>query len=246
MSIHVLSWVLRESPTTGAQRLVLISLADHARDDGSSAWPSVATMQRDARLKSRRSVQSALRNLEEAGAIEQTGRHESGTAIYAVKMGGAKNAPAQSEAGGAQSTTSGGANSAPKPSIDPSEDPSLSLPVPDSTDEVQEVYLHWLACFGYTTIDRKLTDGRRRKVRARLKDCERAKIDEAIRRVAASSWHRRNGHTDLTMILASPEKVDYYAGLPPRDDSNGNGRKSVGRSGQDLRMAAEEARRRGQ
>jgi hypothetical protein len=87
MSVHVVSWVLRSSPETLGRRLVLLVLADHAREDGSSSWPAVETIAEQARL-SRRQAQRALRDLESSGAITATGRSAKGTFVYSVNMSG--------------------------------------------------------------------------------------------------------------------------------------------------------------
>jgi len=93
VSVHVVSWVLRSSPERLGRRLVLLVLADHAKEDGTAAWPSVETIAEQARL-SERQARRALRELELAGAIEQTGRSSKGTNVYTVKMtGGGQNDP---------------------------------------------------------------------------------------------------------------------------------------------------------
>jgi hypothetical protein len=69
MSVRVLGWALREAPVTSkTDLLVLIVLADHAHDDGSGAYPSVATIAKLARM-SPRGVHVALRNLEATALI---------------------------------------------------------------------------------------------------------------------------------------------------------------------------------
>ena len=93
MSVHVVSWVLRSSPERLGRRLVLLVLADHAREDGTGAWPRVETIAEQARL-SERQARRALRELELAGAIVNTGRSSKGTHVYTVKMtGGGQNDP---------------------------------------------------------------------------------------------------------------------------------------------------------
>ena len=87
MSVHVISWVLRHSDETLGRRLVLLVLADHAREDGSSAWPSIDTIATQARL-SKRQAQRCLRDLESSGAIVETGRSAAGTHVYNVAMQG--------------------------------------------------------------------------------------------------------------------------------------------------------------
>lgn len=49
MSVQAISWVLENSPTKNGSRLVLLSIANHANDHG-EAWPSMATMAREANL----------------------------------------------------------------------------------------------------------------------------------------------------------------------------------------------------
>jgi hypothetical protein len=74
MSIEAISWVLNDAPIPANRRdasslaMVLVGLANHADPDGCNAVPSVATLVRYTRL-SERSVQNALRALEELGLI---------------------------------------------------------------------------------------------------------------------------------------------------------------------------------
>lgn len=69
MSVQAISWVLDNSPTVGTDRLVLISLANHADQRGESSWPSVFTIMREAGA-SERAVQTSLRNLATEGRID--------------------------------------------------------------------------------------------------------------------------------------------------------------------------------
>jgi hypothetical protein len=71
MSIQAVAWVLEhERTTTGAERLVLLALANHAGADG-EAWPSVETIMAEANLARRRSVTDALTALARKGLIER-------------------------------------------------------------------------------------------------------------------------------------------------------------------------------
>lgn len=83
MSYQTVQWVLRHSPARGAARLVLVVLAQYAERDGSSAHPGIDTIVGQAQC-SERSVQYALRALEDAGCIRLTGRRPSGTAVWQV------------------------------------------------------------------------------------------------------------------------------------------------------------------
>lgn len=122
MSYVVVQFVRRHSQAKGATLAVHIVLAEHARSDGTNAHPSVARIAAETRC-SRRTVQYALRTLEDAGCIRRTGLRRSGTIVYAVLMTDAAKGPVPRFAdvadcaGGAQSTTSRGATSAPEPSV---------------------------------------------------------------------------------------------------------------------------------
>lgn len=69
MSIRALEWALKYAPiSTATEHLVLIGLADHAKEDGTAAWPSQARLADYARCSDRQ-VRRCLRSLEEAGTI---------------------------------------------------------------------------------------------------------------------------------------------------------------------------------
>lgn len=71
MSIEAIAWVLNHAPCDNpTQRLVLVALANHARPDGTAAFPSVATICRYTAL-SERAIRYHLDSLEEAGLIER-------------------------------------------------------------------------------------------------------------------------------------------------------------------------------
>lgn len=80
-----MSWVLDESDERLGRRLVLLALANYAHDDGTQAWPSIATLSRASRL-SESQARRCLHQLEQAGAIVKTGTSRHGTGIYAVVM----------------------------------------------------------------------------------------------------------------------------------------------------------------
>lgn len=135
MSLRVMSWVLDESPAKLGPRLVLLVLAEYAHDDGSKAFPSVATIQRKARM-SERGTRDALRKLEGDGLIRCVGATKSGTRIYTVigpfnaedldAVGGAaESAPGRMQRERGQNAAQGRLDSAPDPGTDPP-DPSLS------------------------------------------------------------------------------------------------------------------------
>lgn len=126
MSVHVMSWVLRNSEERLGRRLVLLVLADHASEDGTGAWPSVATIAREARMSESQS-RECLRRLEDSGAIRKTGeKSSSGTYIYDVLMEGAPES-----GGGTESTAKGhrkADSEAPEIGAEPSLEPSEGQP----------------------------------------------------------------------------------------------------------------------
>lgn len=87
MSVQAIGWVLEHSEEKLAPRLVLLALANHAGPDGSSAFPSIATIQRETRL-SHGAVCKALDGLRGRGAIRKMGRRRHGTVVYAIVMAG--------------------------------------------------------------------------------------------------------------------------------------------------------------
>lgn len=74
MGVEAISWALTEAPIPRDRRdasslaIVLVGLANHAGPDGRNAFPAIATLSTYTRL-SPRSVQYALRALEELGLI---------------------------------------------------------------------------------------------------------------------------------------------------------------------------------
>lgn len=75
MSIQAVSWVLESSPARGTDRLVLISLANHAGtspvNGAWESWPGVDTIAREAGLDRTRTVQESLSRLITGGSVER-------------------------------------------------------------------------------------------------------------------------------------------------------------------------------
>jgi hypothetical protein len=138
VSVQALTWVLDRSEAKLGARLILLAIANHADKYGEQCWASVRTLAEAARL-SERQTRVNLRVLEDAGEIEEVGRHPKyGTHVYRLpKMAaqtlpvGEATAPAESAPGNRPS--SGGQNhagsvseTAPEPSSNPSQ-PSKKL-----------------------------------------------------------------------------------------------------------------------
>lgn len=78
MSVRLMGAVF-ELDVAAGEKLVLLAMADHARDDGSGCYPSIELLARKT-SQSRRGVQKIMRRLEDAGLIAPSevsrgGRH---------------------------------------------------------------------------------------------------------------------------------------------------------------------------
>ncbi len=93
MSVKVSSWVWEHSPVGGSERLVLLAIADCAADDGTNAWPSVATLARKCRVDER-TVQRIIRRLSGGGhLLVEASAGGRGSNRYAVVMTGPEEKP---------------------------------------------------------------------------------------------------------------------------------------------------------
>jgi hypothetical protein len=66
MSVEVMSMVFKRYPAGGGERLLALALADHAHDDGSRIFPSVALLAAKT-VQSERTVQYQIRKMEKIG-----------------------------------------------------------------------------------------------------------------------------------------------------------------------------------
>jgi DNA-binding transcriptional MocR family regulator len=69
MSIKVMTMVFDRYPEGGNERLLALAMADHARDDGTRIWPSVAELARKTK-QSRSTVQRQIRRMLERGWLQ--------------------------------------------------------------------------------------------------------------------------------------------------------------------------------
>ncbi len=86
-----MAWVFKHSDATGNDRLVLLSIADEADDDGSSAFPSIERLSIKARVP-KRTVMRCLTRLEESGGLivhrpEVKGRGRFNTYVVVMRNG---------------------------------------------------------------------------------------------------------------------------------------------------------------
>lgn len=142
MSIEAIVWVLNkaecESPT---EKLVMLALANHARPDGTSAFPAVATIRRYT-LLSERAIRVNLRELERRGLIRRCDdrivaayitRADKRPLGYDLMMGGGHEVPLVEERGASDDTSGGhlttvrGAPDAPEPYKNRTKEPSIFM-----------------------------------------------------------------------------------------------------------------------
>jgi hypothetical protein len=62
LSVQAISWVIEKSRHKGNSFVVLLMIANHAKSDGSGAWPSIKTLSKESRI-SERTVQRTIRRL---------------------------------------------------------------------------------------------------------------------------------------------------------------------------------------
>jgi len=111
MSVQALSWVFDHSNSRLAARHVLLSIANHAKADGTDAWPSIPRICREARL-SPREVYYCLKYLEDTHQLRiEHGAGPHGCNLYTIL--GMQTLQGE----GVQSMQGGGAKYAPEPSL---------------------------------------------------------------------------------------------------------------------------------
>lgn len=136
MSVYVMSWVWKQSDLTPGDKFLLLAIADSADDDGSNAWPTVATLARKISA-SESTVHRRLAKLAEAGWIKIE-KNAGGSAkvradrrpnMYTVLMTGSQSdtpSPPRGVTGdghGVSSGTERGVTDDTQPVLDPSVEP---------------------------------------------------------------------------------------------------------------------------
>jgi hypothetical protein len=222
MSITVMSAVWHRSGQEGKNLLVLLALADNANEDTGYAWPSVATLARKSRM-SERSVQRALRDLEEAKEIStvRAGGRVNGayrSTVYAVHPQGCQSVVPDA-AGVTDQALRGDTALSPKPSKEPSTSLSKREKKPVKLADEIAGFADWL---GYhveqasarglsmsvpapATMARTDLHKRFEALAGEGRTLEDMKL--ASLGLLSSEWHRQEGHTKLITVLRQPEKL---------------------------------------
>lgn len=214
LSVQALTWVFDHSEATLGDRLVMLVIADHARADGTGAWPSVETIAREAKV-SERTVTRSFARLVELGEIVERGKSRAGTKVWDLpKMG-------------VTSATERGDNLSVEGGQDVTRsvlEPSVETPLTPLRGDVQQVYDHWRTArkrtrAAYATC----SSARRRKIEQRLREFTVAELVAAIDAVALDDWKDRPKHDDLTVIFRSREQVERFLELA--DTTPGGGKR---------------------
>jgi hypothetical protein len=87
-----MTWVLTHSEAAKTDRLVLLTIANYARADGSNAYPSVEQLAYDCRMSDRQVIR-ILQRLVRDGHLVLTGRSSRRTKVYAIAGMGDKLSP---------------------------------------------------------------------------------------------------------------------------------------------------------
>lgn len=216
MSVQAIGWVFDHSTAEGRERLVLLSLANHAGRDDWECWPSVQTIAREVRL-SVRTVQRSLRILEEQGHITVAERGEPDSRVradrranlYRIVQHGVTPVVTPCDGHGVTDPTPRGDRSAPEAAnvpltvLEPSEQPSAAAPAevvgqliefPSSAtamtvqQSIEAVFAAWCASTGKT---RSLLDSKRtRRIKWALDNYPLEECLAAVRGWENSPYHR--------------------------------------------------------
>lgn len=152
MSHQATTWVMEFSQSRLADRLVLGAIAHRISNDNGEAFPSIATIAREANV-SESSVHASLKKLREIGELEvEASASRLSTNVYRMpkflswmaelhsERGGAKSVPPSKRpvcTGGVQNTGERGAKPAPEPSVTIIE-PSGSAPSSPAVDSREQ------------------------------------------------------------------------------------------------------------
>jgi hypothetical protein len=174
MSIEVMTYVWKNSPSKSGRLLVLLALADRAHDNG-ICWPGVNELAKKARLGPRQ-VERALKELEADGEIERPKGRPSERFPYRIRQDDGPSPTTGSSSPMTGSSVAGVGTPIQEPSVDPSKEPSV-----DNRDEVkakveayeqsieEEVQDVWATYLKATGKKPKLDDKRRKHITNALK-----------------------------------------------------------------------------
>jgi Helix-turn-helix domain len=84
VSVQAMSWVIEKSKSKGNAFIVLLMIANHAKSDGTGAWPSISTLAKECR-NVERTVQRCILSLIKGGELKvRFGKGPYGTNLYEI------------------------------------------------------------------------------------------------------------------------------------------------------------------
>jgi len=204
MSIRLMS-VVWDLDLPSGEKLVLLSLADQANDEGRQCWPSVETIMRRSG-QGERTVRRAIAVLEEKGHL--TRHHRTGTStqyhVHPCQIGTpVKAAPLPN-------TTETPAKLAPKPPVT-----TITPTKTTSSTEKRASKSRFHLPADIPADEWRDFEEMRRTIRKPMTDSVRAKAIARLRKLEADGWPPGE--------VLSHSTLNNYQGLfPPKDTNDGN------------------------
>lgn len=213
------------SKATGPAYVVAIMLAERAPDENRIARPGIELLARDSRV-AKRTAQRALKHLEELGEIERITEGRRGQAAeFYIAVGAKGDGEAPNGGKGDSQGVKGDTGDTPTKGTEGLSSLSETADAGTTNNHTlgggatprHALFALWLRETKRDPKRTKRTPARMKALDARLKDSTEPEIEQAIRNCAASEWHMKNGHTDLTLICRSRDKLEYFRDKPPPD-----------------------------
>lgn len=201
MSGRMVGWAFGVDDLPPTQKLVLVALADNAADPSGKAWPSKGELIRKTGL-SQATVYRALAELKRRELVIEAD-DERGREAFWLSHG--ENPFSQSENG-----SSHGEN---RTTYRNRQETSKA-----DCKTIEALFDFWREATGRNG-HTKLTDGRRQKLRERLRSYSPEEIQQAISNCAASEFHVEGGYTDLTLICRNDEKLEAFRDMGGGDEA---------------------------
>ena len=82
MSVQAMSSVIEHSKHKGNAFVVLLMIANHSKEDGSGAWPSIPTLARKSRIGERTVQRTIARLIRSKELTVEVGNGAKGTNLY--------------------------------------------------------------------------------------------------------------------------------------------------------------------
>jgi hypothetical protein len=141
ISVQAMSWVIDESEHSLGSLIVLLMIANHAKSDGTDAWPSIRTIARESRL-SESQTHRCIRKLQRSGELGiDVGQGPRGTNLYHLPKMMQRKLEGGRKLEGVPKKPKGGVTAmAPEPSLNR---PNLRTPLPPVERGEKVLFVEW-------------------------------------------------------------------------------------------------------